>query len=122
MIVGTRLRNWRRKLRNLLLIAATLLLTATANADDYERIQKDGEIENVVLTIFWFDTIEDLETAFGEEGLQGYSECERYLKKNLAHCDLYVVRPTYVDDEETLTIGHEVLHGVYGHDYHEEVE
>lgn len=35
-------------------------------------------------------------------------------------CTVYVMRPESVDDERTLTLGHEVLHCFYGN-YHEEV-
>jgi len=88
-----------------------------------EPIAKPFEIDTVVVTFFWFDTLAELNAAFPEDDgrLSGWSDCEIYEDHNFAHCDFYVVRPQVVDGEHTLTIGHEVVHGVHG-DYHEEVE
>lgn len=30
------------------------------------------------------------------------------------HCDIYAVRPTRIDDEATRTLGHELMHCIYG--------
>ena len=104
-----------------LLISLIIFLGTAVYA---EPIHKAHEIDTVLITFFWFNTLEDLNEYFPDEDdrLSGYSECEPYAAHNFSHCDLYVVRPQIVDDEHTLTIGHEVLHGVYGDQYHEEVE
>lgn len=33
-------------------------------------------------------------------------------------CDIHVIEPKYIDDEPTLTLGHEMVHCIYG-SYHE---
>ena len=99
-----------------------LLLFLLATSIHAEPIEKPYEIDNVLVTFFWFDSLAELQIYFDEERIEGMSECELYEDKNIAHCDVYAVRPKDVDDEYTLTIGHEVLHGVYGDKYHKEVE
>ena len=107
-----------------LLKALILLLIFMGTAESTEPISKPFELDSVLITFFWYDTLAELNEAFpDDEGrLSGYSECEHYLDHNLAHCDIYVVRPQIVDGEHSLTLGHEVLHGVHGPRYHKEVE
>ena len=50
--------------------------------------------------------------------LRGFAYAEVNEEKNMCHLDMYVVRPKEVDDEHVTTIGHEVLHCVYGPGYH----
>jgi len=53
-----------------------------------EPIMPDGEIDNVLVTFHWFDTLSDLEFHFGEERLEGMSYCERDLEKRIAWCEV----------------------------------
>lgn len=88
------------------------------------------EITNVMSTFFFFNTKQEVQDAWNELfpdlaeeydpefHLEGFSNCEHYVEQNFAHCDIYVMRPTVVDGENTLTAGHEVFHGVYGSKYH----
>lgn len=92
-----------------------------------EEIQKPYEIDNVLVTFFWFDTERELQDyrAWAEDeevdrDMAAYSASEPYPTKNVCHLDAYVVRPLEVDDDMTLSIGHEVLHCVHGPEYHEE--
>lgn len=117
------------KLSSLLFfIAIFCLFMGIASTSRAEEIQKPYEIDNVLITFFWFDTLEELQSFVAVENdwtietdLQGLSAYEPYVDKNFCHLDMYVVRPREVDDEYTLTIGHEVVHCVHG-DYHEEVK
>lgn len=96
-----------------------------------EEIYKPYEITNVLNTFFFFDTYEEMIVSWNDDNpddyedpldknrLQGWSNCECYPERNFSHCDVYIVRPSKVDDEHTLTVGHEVLHGVYGPGYHD---
>jgi len=88
-------------------------------------IEKPYEISNVLLTIFWFDTEEEMRDYYIEQGfgnpdrlMRAFSASEVYEEKGMCHLDVYLVRPTLVDDYETTSVGHEVLHCVYGPDYH----
>lgn len=87
-----------------------------------EYIVPDGVIENVITTFFFFENYAALWDAWPEYRgeIEAISLCERKVKKNIAYCDVYVVLPTLVDGEHTLSIGHEVEHGVFGEDYHVE--
>lgn len=106
-----------RKLLILLLISSNIALA--------EPIVPDGEITNVISTFYFFDTVSELQEYLtdqtGEDfsDTEAYSECWRNEEKNIAYCDIYVARPQEVDGEHTLSLGHEVLHGVYGTEYHQ---
>ncbi len=98
-----------------------LVLAQFAYSDELEKVLPEFEIENVLTTVFWFESAEELQEYFDEERLTGYSECEHKPEKNIAYCDLYLVRPKFVDDDATTGTGHEQLHGFFG-SYHEPVE
>ena len=114
-------------MRKLLILLAFFISMTTAHA---EFISKPYEIENVVITFYFFDTELEMQEYylehFGEqEGeteidtlMRGFSDSAGDAEKNICLVDLYVVRPQEVDDKPTLTIGHEVLHCVYGPGYH----
>ena len=108
------------------------VLLCFAMAVKAEYISKPYEITNVMITFFFFDTEEEMQAYYrdnfaeaeGEEKLidkflRGFSFVEEYEEeKNICHMDMYVVRPIEVDDDKVDTIGHEVLHCVYGSEYH----
>jgi hypothetical protein len=96
------------------------LLLFVASVALAEDIVFEYEITNVVSTLYLFDTRAEMEEYLEVSGISGYSECFRNEEHNIAYCDIYSVRPTEVDDDPTTTVGHEVLHGVYGADYHED--
>jgi hypothetical protein len=86
-----------------------------------EPIVPEGEVTNVLVTVHYYDTYEQMWEAFPDEALtefEGISLCDRNVEKNIAWCDVHIVRNQSVDGEHTLTLGHEVLHGVFGN-YHE---
>lgn len=115
---------------NLLSKLLILLIISTGLPAHAEYISKPYEINTVLVTFFWFDTYEALQDHYfetfgkdkGDEGpdrlMAGYSGTETYLTHNFCHLDLYAVRSSEVDDDEALTIGHEVLHCVHGPGYH----
>ena len=84
----------------------------------------DGVITNVLSTFFIYDTREELQSVYRQvsgytDEVDGFSMCERNVEKNVAWCDIYIIRPTIVDGFNSAVAGHEVLHGVYGQHYHE---
>jgi len=118
-----------RGLNKILILVVFFLIGCSDGYVSAEPVDKSkGEISNVLVTIYWFDTTSEMsahvEEHFGQdpERLQGFSMIERYGDRDLCHMDMFVVRPNEVDDEHTLTIGHEILHCIYGKDYHDEVE
>ena len=107
------------------MIKALILLLISSNIVLAEPLVPDGEVTNVVSTFYVFSTMKALREFLGDEldgdfsDTAGFSDCWRDRAQNIAYCSHYVVRPREVDGEYTLTIGHEVLHGMYGPDYHE---
>lgn len=111
-----------------LLILLAFLLSTTVHA---EFIMKPYEIQNVLITFYFFDTELQMQEFYRdnfaeEQGevikvdplLRGFSLVEGRPEKHICHVDMYVVRPAEVDDDKVLTIGHEVMHCVYGPNYH----
>lgn len=99
-----------------------ILLIFTANIAVAEQISKNQDvITNVLSTFYLYATYEDLWEAFPDDygTLEGISFCERNVEKNMAWCDIHIVEPQVIDGEHTLTLGHEVEHGIYGEEYHE---
>ncbi len=106
------------------LIAAILLLTPSlATAEWKERVkpEDDVEIQNITLELRYFDSENDLKEALKKRGgckdcqkVKGISLCKRNLEEATAHCIILLVRPKKVDDDATTSLGHEVMHGIYG--------
>ena len=85
-------------------------------------LYREFEVQNVGITVHWYDTKdqmqEELGDLFPDRDYSAASQCEKKPEFNISYCDIYVVRPTQVDDNATLSIGHEVLHGLIG-DFHD---
>lgn len=87
-------------------------------------VKDDGVITNVVSTIYFHSTYESLEAAYPDEVeeteiVEGFSICERRVEENIAYCIIHTLEPQQVDGEHTLTLGHEIEHGIYGPEYHQ---
>ncbi len=77
-------------------------------------------IENVLVTMYWYDSIEEFREDTGETDpdVHAMSLCETHPDKNIAYCQVFMVKPGRVDDDATLSGGHEYFHGHHGA-YHE---
>ena len=80
------------------LLLALLLLFSSAFAEEIDK--SEGEITNILVTIYFFDTsaemykyLEEVLEETDTERLEGYSLIERYTDRDLCHMDLYAVRP-----------------------------
>ena len=98
------------------------LAAQVEHSDKKEYISKPHRMDTVLSTFYWFETQDDLQRYVKERRVRGWSDCAVYHDHNFAHCDIFVVEPTYLDDNKVTTIGHEVLHGVYGPNYHTVVQ
>ena len=101
----------------ILLIFFANIALAEDPAVESGPIVADGVIENVLITFFFYDSYAEMWAAIPEKfagKVEGLSVCERKVDKNIAYCDVYQLRPTRVDGWHTLTMGHEVEHGVFG--------
>lgn len=116
------------------LILLLIFLSNTAHGGE-PIDSSDEEIRDVFLKIVFYRTQKEMVDKWNElypddkedDSLQGFSVCSRFLKSDYpgelandyAECTVYQMRPIVVDGEHTTTLGHEVLHGVYGTEYHE---
>jgi len=112
-----------------LIIFNLALFSTSALGQESEVISYDeGIIKNVLVTLFFYPNKEALHAAVcaamdGDEyacsgGFVGFSACERKPEKNIAYCDIWQLAPSKVDGDNTLTLGHELMHGVAGPNYH----
>ena len=103
-----------------LIITVPLSITSVMG-DSPEKIKFNGPVvRNVLVTFVFYDDYISLNEAFLEPvPIEGFSICERNVKANIAFCEIHQIGPVMVDDNHTLTMGHEVLHGVVGSEYHE---
>lgn len=118
------------------LVGSTLLLLAAANSSGaepqresaserltcYENVgelvKPEFELNNVSLTVHWYNTVEELGSATGQHDAEALSSCEHYPVANMAFCEVWVARPrNVVGDPQMDSLGHEVLHGLMG-DFH----
>ena len=104
----------------LILICA---LSTVAGCDTREPVDTtEGAHTFVELALVMHENHDQVAEACGipvdeDEQLEG---CALFMHRpnGTSDCEVHIVHPSYVDDEETLTLGHEVLHCVYGL-YHE---
>jgi hypothetical protein len=80
------------------------------------------EVEEVRAKIRWFDSVREMREVLKAGGCEncGHLLAASLCKRNepgIADCVIYVPRPKYVDDQATLSLGHEILHGTHG-DFH----
>jgi hypothetical protein len=78
-----------------------------------------GVLDHVTLRMHWYDSLEQLRDAavehdVADEGLHGFSISSRNTQSGEWFCDVFVVkmRGALVDNDRTVTFGHEVLHCV----------
>lgn len=89
-----------------------------------EPVQCEDPITNVLVTVVMFDTLKEMQDFAKKEygidpDIAGFSDCELVPTHNMAHCDVFFVRPRIVDGYNMWVLGHEVFHGICGPEYHE---
>ena len=89
----------------------------TVDMSSGELISPERDVLHVMSSITWFDDVNHIRAYMHDDEILGGANCEPYLPE-FVHCDLYLVRPVEVDDEWVNTVGHELLHGIYG-SYHD---
>lgn len=115
--------HWKLKL-----LISLIFFTNSVAAGDPTKIHKDdGIITNILTTIHIVTSYEEIAEVYEQVmgfpvtpgiTLEGLSDCWRNVEKNIAYCDIWMFEPKDVDDDATLTLGHEVEHGMYGDRYH----
>jgi hypothetical protein len=88
-----------------------------AAPDQWQPHAKVGILDNVTLRVHWHDSLKLLREAAAAQNvdaidLHGFSVLRRSGETGEWVCDLYVVkmRGALVDNDRTVTFGHEVLH------------
>ena len=77
-----------------------------------------GVLDHVTLRMHWFDSFEGLREAADKQDIANYAELKGFsiLRRNTENgawvCDVFVVkmRGALVDNDRTMTFGHELLH------------
>lgn len=100
------------------LVVFALVLIACSDLGNSQVIkQLDREGQPVIVTVYFYDTQKELKQALQRynpaDGLQGmaiWSESDN-------ECTIHTLAIKRVDDEATKTLGHEMLHCIYG-SYH----
>lgn len=82
--------------------------------------KNDGVITNVLTSFVFYDNYDELWDALPEYHgqIEGISFCLREVEVNMAWCTIHLVEPETIDGEHTLTLGHEVEHGIWGVNFH----
>lgn len=111
-----------------LLILLIIFLSIAGCSEPGDPIDKAGGTTlNVDLQIVLHDSYDDLLAAYPhddmiqldyDEYLEGFSLFMRNVPARRSVCEVHIIEPQEIDGEHTLTLGHEVLHCVYGL-YHE---
>src|SRR5262249_37393478 len=85
--------------------------------ETWQSHEKVGVLDRVVLRVHWFDSLAQLrEAASGRDvnprDLRGFAILSRDKDTGGYVCDVFVVqiRGSQLDDDRTVTFGHEVLH------------
>lgn len=88
------------------------------------NIEPEWNRENVEIqtTPFVFDNKRDMHKALSvrlDRDIDPNLEGMAIMSPDDTFCELFIVRPNRIDDQHTLTLGHEFLHCIYGR-YHKE--
>ena len=101
-------------------------LSCVAKAEDVcfengdEPVKPEYLVSNLLLTVNWFDTEEELSAAVSALGYEvdeslELSLCEVHPDQNIGWCELWLVIPeTVIGDPFMDSIGHEAAHGFFG--------
>lgn len=105
----------------LIFVMAAFLLMSCSRKDEAIVPEWDYTGQQIQLTVHVFATIREKHRAIEARGyavdpsLAGFA----IMSPSDTVCEIFIVRPKNIDDENTLTLGHEVLHCLYGR-YHKE--
>lgn len=127
-------------MKKLLYILPLFLLMSCDRLNDRPVIGSvDRAGKPITTTVYFYDTVEEVQAKFREvhnlphnykTNVQGFARWPEYRDhygkpvadgNNPLDCEIHTVRPRKIDDEATLTLGHEMLHCVIG-TYHPEGE
>ena len=114
----------------ILTLAMLLFISSVSIAEDVcfangdELVKLEYLVSNLLLTVNWFDTEEELAEAVSALGYEvdqnlELSLCEVHPEQNIGWCELWLVKPqTVIGDPFMDSLGHEAAHGFFG-DFHE---
>lgn len=113
----------------LLTSALLLFIFSVSFAEDVcfengdELVKPEYVVSNMLFTVNWFDTEEELAEAVSALGYEvdeslELSLCEVHPEQDIGWCELWLVIPTTVIGDPFMdSIGHEAAHGFFG-DFH----
>lgn len=119
------LRNVMLYISSIFIAVMTLLFVVSCDQKDDPTIIKpewDRNHKELTITIHMFDTRSDMRSALEgriDEPIDPATYGKAIMSPDDTVCEVYVTKPVKIDDDHTLTLGHEVLHCVLGR-YHDE--
>ena len=116
-----------RSILNKFLVVLTLVILVSCNPSPEQKISgtQDYSGTQFPITVYTYENKSELNKAIKEKKPHGQRVeglALWFLSKEtnkMKRCEIHVVRPSKVDDENMLTWGHELAHCVYG-TYHKE--
>lgn len=118
-----------------MLLGVTLFLSACEPRKEPIEKKLDRTGQPIQITTFVYSSQRELDAAFAARHSNENDPHSRYgfaiwyewrdADGNLVEkdeekvCEIHILEPKYIDDEATLTLGHEMLHCLYG-SYHNE--
>jgi len=124
--------SWTKYLLPLLMVTLILVAACEPRKEPIKKIF-DQTGKPMTITVYTYDSQRELDEAFrdlhnarrGDDVDSRYGFARWHEWRNQGgqivrvepECEIHVVEPKYVDDEETVTLGHELLHCLYG-SYH----
>lgn len=106
----------------LLLLTALALSSCDQTGKSNINPEWDRNNQELSITIKLYDTQKEMNTALSERlgtPIDPNTLGKAIMSPNDNVCEVFSVRPKRIDDQKTMTLGHEVLHCVYGR-YHPE--
>jgi hypothetical protein len=103
-------------MRRLLLLSAALA-AMSAQADPPTIKSTDLDLTEVTIRVHWYDDARDIPRTEYRTTNAGLAVLKRRTDTGEYVCDVHVVRPRFIDSSKVSTVGHEVLHCLWGN-YH----
>lgn len=107
-------------MKAILFLLIVLFLTGCASTAGGEPVIKTMERYSIDLKVNLFDTKSEMHRAIRARGVQGFmfsNDGAALIHTSSNKCEIFAIRPTSLNDNETLVLGHELLHCIYG-EYH----
>ena len=103
-------------MKTLIILMITLMIISCSDSSKNISKEFNKEKKPLSITVITMKSTNEMRRKVWKykEGIQG----QALYSPNDNRCEIIIYEPKKVDDEATLTLGHELMHCLYG-DYHE---